>query len=262
TAGLSAADIAAPISELFRGQPNARVLMGRVDGVDRTARLVRLEDGRTIGFDWLVVATGARHSYFGKEEWEPFAPGLKKIEDATDVRRRILTAFEQAEMAEDPAERQAWLTFCVVGGGPTGVELAGAVAELARHGLGGEFRNADPAMARVILAQSGGRLLPAFPETLSAKTERALANIGVEVVTNARVTRIDAEAIWIGEERVAAKTVIWAAGVIASAAGRWLDAERDRSGRVVVGPDLAVPGAQEIFVVGDTAASDGWDGRP
>jgi len=261
TAGLSAADIAAPIRELFRGQPNARVVMGRVDCVDRDVRRVRLEDGRAIAFDWLVVATGARHSYFGKEEWERFAPGLKKIEDATDIRRRILTAFEQAEMAEDPAERQAWLTFCVVGGGPTGVELAGAIAELARHGLGGEFRNADPAMARVILAQSGDRLLPAFPETLSARTERALRAIGVDVVTNARVTHIDADAICIGEERVPAKTVVWAAGVIASAAGRWLDAERDRAGRVVVGPDLAVPGAPEIFVVGDTAASDGWDGR-
>lgn len=269
TAGLSPADVAAPIRELFRDQPNARVLMGRVSGVDKHAKQVTLEDGRSFGFDYLVVATGARHSYFGKEEWEPYAPGLKKIEDATDVRRRILSAFEQAENAEDPEARAAYLTFVVVGGGPTGVETAGAIAELARHGMGGEFRNSDPADARVILAQSADRLLPAFPEALSAKTRTALEDIGVEVRTNTRVTGIEIEGVTLSDkgeagavEWLPARTVVWAAGVIASAASRWLDAERDRAGRVVVGPDLTIEDSDEIFVVGDTAASLSWNGAP
>lgn len=260
TAGLSPADIAAPIRELFKTQPNARVLMGRVDGVDKARQCVRLEDGREIDYDYLVVATGARHSYFGNEAWEPFAPGLKKIEDATQIRRRILLAFERAENAESAEERAALLTFVVVGGGPTGVETAGAIAELARHGLEGEFRNADPASARVILVQSGDRLLPSFPPELSKKTQEALEAIGVEVRTGARVTGIDSEGVDIGGERTAASTVVWAAGVIASAAGRWLETERDRAGRAVVGPDLTIAGSENVFVVGDTAASNAWNG--
>ena len=213
-------------------------------------------------FDYLIVATGARHSYFGNEQWEPFAPGLKKIEDATDVRRRILLAFERAENAEDEAERAAETTFVVVGGGPTGVEMAGAIAELARHGMGGEFRNADPTSARVILAQSGQRLLPAFPKTLSEETRTALEKIGVEVMTGARVTEVTDQGVRIGDDWIPARTVVWAAGVIASAAGRWLNAERDRAGRAVVGPDLTVEGADNIFVVGDTAVNNGWNGNP
>jgi NADH dehydrogenase/putative oxidoreductase len=262
TAGLSPADIAAPIRELFRDQPNARVLMGRVTDIQRDDHCVVLEDGRALAFDHLVIATGARHSYFGNEAWEPYAPGLKKIEDATDVRRRILLAFERAENEEDPERRTALTTFAVVGGGPTGVEIAGAIAELARHGMGGEFRNISPEDARVILVQSGDRLLPAFPETLSAATQRELEDIGVEVMTGARVTDIDAEGLSIGDNRIEAGTVVWGAGIIASAAGRWLSAERDRAGRVVVGPDLTIEDADNIFVVGDTAASDAWNGNP
>jgi len=262
TAGLSPADIAAPIRELFRDQPNARVLMGRVTDVQRDENCVVLEDGRALAYDHLVIATGARHSYFGNESWEPFAPGLKKIEDATDVRRRILLAFERAENEEETDRRKALTTFAVVGGGPTGVELAGAIAELAHHGMGGEFRNVSPESARVILVQSGDRLLPAFPESLSAATKRELEDIGVEVMTGARVTDIDAGGLSIGEERIDAGTVVWAAGVIASAAGRWLHTDRDRAGRVIVGADLTVEGADNIFVVGDTASSDAWNGNP
>ena len=262
TAGLSPADIAAPIRELFRDQPNARVRMGRVTDVQRDENCVVLEDGRALAYDHLVIATGARHSYFGNEAWEPFAPGLKKIEDATDVRRRILLAFERAENEEDAERRKALTTFAVVGGGPTGVELAGAIAELAHHGMGGAYRTVSPEAARVILVQSGDRLLPAFPESLSAATKRELEDIGVEVMTGARVTNIDADGLSIGEDRIDAGTVVWAAGVIASAAGRWLHTDRDRAGRVIVGADLTVEGGDNIFVVGDTASSDAWNGNP
>lgn len=262
TAGLSPADVASPIRELFRDQPNARVLMGRVNGVDRDAAAVSLEDGRDFAFDYLVLATGARHSYFGNEAWEPFAPGLKKIEDATAVRRRILLAFEKAENATDADERAALMTFCVVGGGPTGVETAGAIAELARHGMGGEFRNADPADARVVLIQSGGRVLPSFPEALSSRTQAALEKIGVEVMTGGRVTDIDAEGVSVGDLRIPARTVVWAAGVIASPAGKWLGGDYDRAGRAIVGDDLTPAGADNIFVVGDTALNAAWNGEP
>jgi NADH dehydrogenase FAD-containing subunit len=209
-----------------------------------------------------VLAAGTRHSDFGNEAWEPFAPGLKKIEDATDVRHHILMAFGKAENTEDADKRKALVTFCVVGGGPTGVETAGAIAELSRHGMGGKFRNADPADASVILVQSADRLLPSFPETLSARTQESLERIGVEVMTGARVTDINATGIAVGHERIAARTVVWAAGVIASAAGRWLDTDRDRAGRTIAEPDLTIKGANNIFIVGDTAASDGWAGQP
>jgi NADH dehydrogenase FAD-containing subunit len=236
--------------------------MGRVTDVQRDENCVVLEDGCTLDYDHLVIATGARHSYFGNEAWEPFAPGLKKIEDATDVRRRILLAFERAENEEDADRRKALTTFAVVGGGPTGVELAGAIAELAHHGMGGEFRNVSPETARVILVQSGGRLLPGFPESLSATTKRELEGLGVEVMTGARVTDIHEDGLSIGEKRIEVGTVVWAAGVIASAAGRWLDTERDKAGRVIVGADLTIQGTDTIFVVGDTASSDAWNGNP
>ncbi|MDF1719215.1 MAG: FAD-dependent oxidoreductase [Minwuia sp.] len=261
TAGLSPADIASPIREIFRDQPNVRVLMGRVSGVDRTGRQVILGTSR-IAYDQLVLATGARHAYFGKDEWEEFAPGLKKIPDATEIRARILSAFESAEECDDPVERAAWMTFVIVGGGPTGVELAGAIAELAHHGMRGEFRSADPANARVILVQSADRLLPPFPPELSQKTMESLERLGVEVRLKSRVTGIDADGVTVGDERLAAKTALWAAGVMASPAAKWLDVAHDRAGRAIVDDHLSVPGHPELFVVGDTAASNGWDGNP
>jgi len=265
TASLSPADIAAPIREILRDQPNAEVVLGRVGGVDPARRLVRLEgpDGpREIAYDYLVLATGARHSYFGKDEWEKDAPGLKKIDDATAIRRRILLAFERAEAAQGDDERKRLLTFAIVGAGPTGVELAGAIAELARFGMEKEFRNVDPAAARVILVQSGGRVLPVFPDSLSDKAKASLEALGVEVRLNGKVTAVDAEGVTIGNERIAAGTVLWAAGVIASPAAKWLGARADRAGRVEVAPDLSVPGLGNAFAVGDTALALGRDGNP
>ncbi len=261
TAGLSPADIAQPVRSLFRDQANARVLLGRVTGVDTARREVELATGR-IGYDYLILATGARHSYFDHDDWAPFAPGLKKIEDATAIRARILLAFEQAETTADPAEQAKLLTFIIVGGGPTGVELAGAIAELARHGLEREFRTIDPARARVLLVQSGPRILPTFPEALSAKAQRALEGIGVEVMTDRRVEQVDGDGAVVSGQRVPSRTVFWAAGVIASSAGKWVRGATDRSGRVKVGPDLSVPGLPEVFAIGDTALSEGWDGQP
>ncbi len=262
TASLSPADIATPIRSLLRDQANARVLLGRVVGVDSAARAVRLEDGRAVPYDHLVLATGARHGYFGREEWEPFAPGLKKVEDATEIRRRLLLAFEEAENSDDPSLRRAFLTFVVVGGGPTGVELAGAIAELARHGLTGEFRAIDPAEARVLLVQSAPRLLPTFPEPLSAAAAASLGALGVTVLTGSAVEAVDEGGVTISGTRIAARTVFWAAGVVASPAARWLGVAADRAGRVPVGPDLSVPGLPEVFAIGDTALSHGWDGQP
>ena len=262
TAGLSPADIASPIREMFRDQPNCRVMMGRVQAVDADANRVRLESGRQIRFDYLILATGARHAYFGKDHWEPFAPGLKKIDDATAVRRRLLTAFEMAENAEDEGEREAWLTFAIVGAGPTGVELAGAIAELARHGMVDEFDVIDPARSRVLLIQSGPRVLPSFDPLLSEATRNALERIGVTVMTEARVHEVDADGLVAGDERIACRTVFWAAGVAASPAGNWLKADTDRAGRVRVNDDLSVGAHPHIFAIGDTAASDAWNGQP
>lgn len=261
TATLSPADIATPIRSMLRDQNNVKVLLGRVTGVDVQERAVLMGDERE-PYDHLVLATGARHSYFGKDDWEPHAPGLKKIDDATHVRRRILLAFERAENASEPEEQQALLTFVVVGGGPTGVELAGAIAELAKHGMQREFRSIDPAQARVLLIQSAPRLLPTFPESLSAVTERSLAHLGVEIRTGSRVEEVDAEGVMVGGERIAARSAFWAAGVAASQAGGWVGGERDRAGRVKVGPDLSVPGHPDIFAIGDTALSDAWKGKP
>jgi len=260
TAALSPGDIAAPVRPLFRDAFNIRVLLGTVSGVDTTRRLVTV-GAQHLPYDYLVLATGATHSYFGKEQWAGFAPGLKRIEDATEIRRRILTAFERAEATEDDAERDALLTFLIVGGGPTGVELAGAIAELARFGMDKEFRNFDPARARVILVQSAPRLLPAFPEALARQAQRALERLGVEVELGSRVEHIDAAGVGVSGRRIAARTVLWAAGVKASPAAAWLGASADASGRVQVAPDLSVPGLQGVFAIGDTAASNAWRGQ-
>ncbi len=261
TAALSPADIAVPIRTMFREQPNVRVLLGRVTGVDTERREVLMGDSR-VPYDTLVLATGARHSYFGKDHWEPYAPGLKKIDDATEIRRRILLAFEQAENSTDPQEQRDLMTFAVVGGGPTGVELAGAIAELARHGMAREFRNIDPVQARVLLVQAAPRLLPPFPESLSARTKTSLERLGVEVMLDSMVEEVDELGITVKGERIGARTVFWAAGVAASPAAKWIDGESDRSGRLKVGPDLSVPGHPEIFAIGDTALSEAWDGKP
>ncbi|MBL8416299.1 MAG: FAD-dependent oxidoreductase [Propionivibrio sp.] len=262
TASLSPADVATPIRALFRDQHNVRVMLSEVVDVDIAARQVNLSDGARIGYDYLVLATGARHSYFGRDDWEPHAPGLKRVDDATVIRRRLLQAFEQAENCADPEERQRLLTFIIVGGGPTGVELAGAIAELARHGLTGEFRNIDPAQARVLLVQSAPRLLPSFPESLSEVSAQSLRTLGVEVMTKSRVEMIDAEGALVSGQRIGSRTVFWAAGVMASPAAQWLKTEADAAGRLKVGPDLTVPGLPEVFAVGDTALSEAWDGKP
>ncbi len=261
TAALSPADIAQPIRAILRHQSNASVLLGRVTGVDLDARAVLIGEQR-VAYDYLIVATGARHAYFGHDEWEATAPGLKKIEDATAIRRRILLAFEQAEAASDPDQRAALLTFVVVGGGPTGVELAGAIAELAGKALAADFRSIDPRQARVILVEAGPRLLPLMPERLSARAERALERLGVEVRLGRPLTACDAEGAMLGDETIAARTILWAAGVAASPAAKWLAAEKDRAGRVKVEADLTLPGHPEVFVIGDTAAASDAAGRP
>ena len=261
TAGLSPADIASPIRSQFRDDPSVRVIMETVTGIDTDRRVVHMT-GRALPYDQLVLATGASHSYFGRDAWEPFAPGLKRIDDATAVRSRLLSAFERAENAEDAAERDAWLVFVIVGGGPTGVELAGAIAELARFGLAEEFRHIDPASARIILVQSGPRILPTFPESLSARARRSLEKLKVEVKINSRVEHIDADGVTIDGGRLRAGTVFWAAGVVASPAADWLKTQADRSGRVRVDDSLRAVGHPDIFVIGDTAASHGWGGQP
>jgi NADH dehydrogenase len=261
TAGLSPAQIASPIRAILRRAQNVQVLLGRVIGVDKEKRTVTLED-RTVSYDTLVLATGARHAYFGHDEWESVAPGLKKIDDATAIRRRILTAFEQAEATDSHEARRRLLTFVVIGAGPTGVEMAGAIAELARVALRHDFRNIDPTEANIVLVEAGPRVLAAFPPTLSAAAQRALERLGVEVRLGAAVTQCDEEGVTISDQRLPAATIVWAAGVAASSAARWLEAERDRVGRVIVGPDLTLPGHPEIFCIGDTAHALGADGQP
>lgn len=261
TASLSPADIAVPIRELLREQRNTRVLMGRVTGIDAEAREVVLGEKR-VPYDYLVLATGARHSYFGRDDWADLAPGLKKIDDATAIRGRILAAFEAAEATEDAAERRRLLTFVLVGAGPTGVELAGAIVELARFGMDRDFRNFDPRHARIILVQSGGRVLPAFGEDLSAKALAQLETLGVEVRLNGRVKEIDERGVTVNGERIDAGTVLWSAGVMASPAAKWLGTIADKAGRVIVGADLSIKDHPEIFAIGDTAAVTGPDGEP
>jgi len=259
TAGLSPADIAWPIRYLLRRQRNSRVLMGEVTGLDTERRVIMLADG-PIAYDWLVIATGAMHGYFGHDEWAEHAPGLKSLDDATAIRRRLLLAFERAEMASNPAVAARLLTVVIVGGGPTGVELAGAVAELARRALARDFREIDPRKTRVLLIEAGSRLLANFPEELSRYTATALQRLGVEVRFGQAVTHCDAAGVRVGDEFIEAGTVVWAAGVRASPAARWLGAEADRAGRVSVGPDLGAPGHDAIFVIGDTALAQNPDG--
>ncbi len=260
TAGLSPAEIAAPIRAILSRQPNVTVLMSKVAGVDTVAREVLTDTGR-VGYDHLVLATGARHAYFGRDDWAPYAPGLKKIEDATAIRRRVLLAFERAEASDDPVERQALLTFVVIGGGPTGVEMAGAIAELARTALAADFRRIEPGTARVILVEAGARVLATFPERLSQKAQQSLEKLGVTVLTGKPVEVCDSEGVVIAGTRIRASTLVWAAGVAASPAAKWVSAEKDRAGRAVVGPDLTVPGHPEIFAIGDTAMVRDADGK-
>lgn len=253
TAGLSPANIAAPIRGILRKNENTEVIMGEVIGIDKASREVILVD-RNIKYDYLIVATGARHSYFGKDKWSKHAPGLKSIADATAIREKILLAFEAAEIEPVAEERQELLNFVVVGGGPTGVEMAGSIAELAYKALAADFRHIDPTCARIILIEAGPRILSAFPEDLSAEALSSLYRLGVEVRTNARVEDVRDNGVLVNGEFIKAHTVIWAAGVVASPAGHWLGAETDRAGRVKVGPNLNLPDHPEIFVIGDTAA--------
>lgn len=261
TAELSPADIAWPVRHVLRKQKNARVLLGKVQSVDLKNRKV-IADTATLDYDELVLATGATHSYFGNDEWEKSAPGLKRIEDATVIRRKLLIAFERAELSDDPAERERLLTFAIVGAGPTGVELAGAFIEVARQVMPTEFRRIDPRTARVILIEAGPRVLPAFPDKLSDYARRSLEAMGVEVMTDTRVTDVDDKGVDVAGGRIDAATVIWAAGVVASDAGRWIGAETDRAGRVIVEKSLTAPGLPNVFVIGDTAAVNRPDGSP
>jgi NADH dehydrogenase/putative oxidoreductase len=260
TGSLSPGDIAAPIRGILRDSPNLRVLCGTVSGVDVSLRQVTL-DGRTVDYDVLVLATGASHGYFGHEDWASYAPGLKSVPDATGIRSRILDAFEHAEATDDPVARQNLLTFLVCGAGPTGVELAGAIAELARNGMAKEFRNFDPASARILLVQSGPRVLPQFDERLSAFARASLEALGIEVLVNSRVEMVDAEGVVVNGRRITAGTVLWAAGVVASPAASWLRAKADSAGRIKVGPDLSVPGLPDVFAIGDTAQTLAWNGE-
>jgi NADH dehydrogenase len=253
TAALNPADIAAPIRSVFRGWPNVSVLLAEAVAVDVEAKTLVLADG-TLPYDYLVLATGATHSYFGHEEWAPFAPGLKSIEDALEIRRRVLLAYEIAERERDPERRREWLTFVIIGGGPTGVEMAGALAEISRQALSREFQHIDPRHARIILIEGVARVLPPYPEDLSAKARQQLERLGVEVRTGARVTGIDATGVMLGHERIPARTIVWAAGVAASPLAATLGAPLDRAGRVRVDPTLAVPGRDDVFVIGDLAA--------
>jgi NADH dehydrogenase len=262
TASLATSEIAWPIRYLLRDRAEVTTLFATVSGVDADGHRVLLEDGDELPYDTLVLATGARHAYFGHDEWEPFAPGLKTLEDATTLRRRILVAFERAERETDPQRRAALLTFVIVGAGPTGVELAGTIAELAKDTLRPDFRNIDTDKTRVVLIEAGPRVLAGFADDLSAYAQRALESIGVEVVLGQAVTECSAEGVVYGDHSLQAKTLIWAAGVRASPAAEWLGAASDRAGRLEVQPDLTVPGHPDIFAVGDTVVIADADGKP
>jgi NADH dehydrogenase len=260
TAALNPSDIASPIRRILRNQKNVEVLLAEVKAIDVSGRSVVLADG-SIPFDFLIVATGATHSYFGHDDWSGAAPGLKSIEDALEIRRRVLFAFEAAERETDSSQRLGWLTFVVVGGGPTGVELAGALIEIARHALAKDFRHIDPTQARVILIEGTPRVLPAYVPGISEKAQVQLERLGVEIRTGALVTSIDNLGVELGIERIAARTVLWAAGVAASPLGRSLGTSLDRAGRVRINPDLTVPGHDKIYVIGDLASLE-QDGNP
>lgn len=261
TAALSPADIAWPIRFILRRQANARVLLARVTGIDTAAHVVRA-GSLQVPFDYLVLASGVTHAYFGHDEWAKVAPGLKRIEDAREIRARFLLAFEQAELADTAAERRNLLTFVIVGGGPTGVEMAGAMAEVANRTLRDDFRRIDPRMSRIVLIEAGPRILPALPDNLSRYARVALERMGVEVLVNTKVTGCDAGGVSLGDQRIETQTIVWAAGVVASPAAQWIGAEHDRAGRIVVGPDLSVPGRSHIFVAGDLAAVRDQAGHP
>jgi NADH dehydrogenase len=262
TASLATSEIAWPIRHLLRDRRDVTTLFATVSGVDAAAKRVLLDDGDTVAYDTLVLATGARHAYFGHDEWEPFAPGLKTLEDATTLRRRILVAFERAERESDPERRAALLTFVIIGAGPTGVELAGTIAELARQTLPPDFRNIDTRTARVVLIEAGPRVLAGFADDLSAYAQASLERIDVEVKLGQAVTECSADGVVYGGNRLEAKTIIWAAGVRASPAAEWLDAPADRAGRLQVEPDLTVPGHPDIFAIGDTVTISAWNGQP
>ena len=261
TAALSPAEIAWPIRHILRTQKNATVLMEDVLGVD-AARKVLITNFGEMPFDYLVLATGATHSYFGHDQWAPFAPGLKRIDDGTRIRRHILVAFEKAEIATDSETQRRLLTFVIVGGGATGVEMAGAIAEIARQTLAMDFRRIDPRNARIVLVEAGPRLLPAFPPEQSDYVRDVLAKAGVKVMADGMVTKCDAGGVDLGPQRLPAATIIWAAGVTSSPAAKWLGAEADRAGRTRVNPDLSVPGHRDIFVIGDAAAVMDANGKP
>jgi NADH dehydrogenase len=262
TASLAPSEIAWPIRHLFRRRPDVTTLLASVESIDRHARQLKLDDGSTLPYDTLVLATGARHAYFGHDSWEPFAPGLKTLEDATTIRGRILLAFEEAEREEDEQKRAALMTFVIVGGGPTGVELAGTIAELAHATLPAEFRRIDTQQARIVLIEAGPRVLPAFAEDLSTYAMHSLEQLGVEVVLGQAVSDCSAKGVVFGDTRLAAATIIWAAGVQSSPAAQWLDAPADRVGRLKVEGDLTVPGHPEIFAIGDAAVVLRPDGQP
>jgi len=262
TASLATSEIAWPIRYLLRGRQEVTTLFATVSGVDPAGKRVLLEDGGALPYDTLVLATGARHAYFGHDEWEPFAPGLKTLEDATTIRRRILVAFERAEREPDAERRAARLTFVIIGAGPTGVELAGTIAELAHDTLPSDFRNIDTRKTRVVLIEAGTRVLAGFADDLSAYAQRSLESMGVEVLLGQPVTECNRDGVVYGGNRLAAKTIIWAAGVRASPAAEWLDAPADRAGRLQVLPDLSVPGHPDIFAIGDTVVIAGPDGNP
>ena len=262
TASLATSEIAWPIRYLLRGRREVTTLFANVSGVDAAHKRVLLDDGDALPYDTLVLATGARHAYFGHDEWEPVAPGLKTLEDATTIRRRVLLAFEQAELESDPAVRDALLTFTIVGAGPTGVELAGIISELARTTLPKEFRNIDTSKARIILVEAGPRVLAAFAEDLSAYALKALEALGVDIRFGKPVTSCSAEGVTIGDSFVPCRTIVWAAGVEASPAAKWLDIPADRAGRAVVDKELRAPGKEDIFVIGDTASVLREDGSP
>jgi NADH dehydrogenase len=262
TAALATSEIAWPVRYLVRKRQEVTTLLGVVNGVDAQSRNIMLEDGAVVPFDTLVVATGARHAYFGHDEWEPFAPGLKTLEDATSIRRRVLLSLERAERESDPERRAALLTYVIVGGGPTGVEMAGAIVELVYQNLVGEFRRIDTRQARVLLIEAGPRILPSFAPGLSAYAQRAMERLGVEVQLGSAVTDCNSSGVEVGGRSIAADVILWAAGVRASPAAAWLAAPADNAGRVKVAADLTVPGHADIFVIGDTATINVWHGKP
>ncbi|MGY3440852.1 MULTISPECIES: NAD(P)/FAD-dependent oxidoreductase [unclassified Bradyrhizobium] len=262
TASLATSEIAWPIRYLLRDRPEVTTLFANVCGIDAAAKQVELDDGGSVPYDTLVLATGARHAYFGHDEWEPFAPGLKTLEDATTLRRRILVAFERAERETDPDKRAALLTFVIIGAGPTGVEMAGTIADLAKDTLPHDFRHIDTRKARVVLIEAGPRVLAGFPDDLSAYAQASLEKLGVEVMLGQPVTECSADGVVFGGKRLEARTIVWAAGVRASRAAEWLNAPADRAHRLEVEPDLTVPGHPDIFAVGDTVTIKGPDGNP